>query len=265
MFDQINKYLVKACLLLCVSNSFPCHADLNTDKSIELVTLQFPPYIWCEEGKALGVDAEIIDALFKRVGKPYTLECLPWKRTLHQLAAGEVDGAFPAFKTPRREGFAKFLEYPLHYSEYKVVVLKGHEFDVSDIDSLKEKELGIDIGFSVSPVFDKARHNGHLSVNEAYSSEQNVKKLVSGRIDAYINNFSVVCFFAKRLDLGDNLVALPAQFLPRTPAYLILSKPAAQDKALVTALNLELADMWRSGEIEQINKDFENECLLAAP
>lgn len=235
--------------------------DLHAGTSLLLVTSDFPPYVFCEKSAATsvvvpqkGIDIDIVSELFRRIGQPYSIKCLPWKRVETMVKDGEADGGFPAFRTPERESFSQFLTDPLHESMYSIFVKSGSEFPFRTLDDLAGKRIGIERSHNVSPPFHEAARAGKFLLEEASEPEQSLKKLLAGRIDAYINNYNVVLYNAKQLGMRERIAALPVPMTHGNPSYLMISKTAAitGKPGLMKRLNKALHEMWRDGTVERI-------------
>lgn len=245
--------------LLCLSAMSAW--SVSAQPPLKLLTSPFEPYIWCDDEKnaTKGIDVDILSELFRQIGQPYSIRCgVPWTRALKMVENGDADGVFPGFETPERKAFAYYLDDPLHMSQYVIFTKRGQEFPFETIDDLAGKKIGIDRVFNVSPAFDTAAQTGKFKVEEVSTPEQNLKKLLKGRIDAYVNNRHVVLYTAKQLGMLEHIVALPHPVTKGRPSYLMLSKTSAfADKpVLIQRLNQVLHEMWQDGTIERLTSQY---------
>ncbi|WP_375749490.1 substrate-binding periplasmic protein [Vibrio sp. HN007] len=223
-------------------------------KTIRLATLDFKPFIWCENDEVKGIYFKLINELFSRANQPYTISCYPWKRALYHLKVGNVDGLFAAFKTEEREQFAVFVETPLRKAAYYTVTRSDSLLELHTTDDLRGLRVGINLGHSVSPEFDLAAKRGDIYVEEASSLEQNLRKLISGRIDVYVNDKTVVLDGANRLNILDQIKVHSDPISKTNPSYLLLSKATDTENmpSLVRELNAKLSEMWDDGTVDRI-------------
>lgn len=123
-----NRYF-RSVFLGALIGLLPFASASAAEETINLLTQNFPPFSMAADGKNFakeaaisGIDAEVVAALFKRAGVPYTLTLrFPWSR-LQQLA--EKSPGFAVFslsRTPEREPKYKWVG-PL--SEIQIVLLK---------------------------------------------------------------------------------------------------------------------------------------------
>jgi polar amino acid transport system substrate-binding protein len=263
---QVEKTLLIAPLFAASLCAAWCKDGL-ADSSLLLVTSDFPPYVFCEKDATTGIelarkgiDIDLLSELFQRIGQPYSIQCLSRKRAVEKIKGGEAAGVFPGFKTPERESFALFLDDPLQLSQYSLFVKQGSEFPFATLDDLAGKRIGIERGHNVSLDFHAAASAGKYQVEEASAPEQNLKKLLAGRIDAYINNCNVVRHMAKQLGMLERIAILPNPVTQGKPSYFMISKAATiPDKPqLIQRLNQALHEMWQDGTVERITRRYNN-------
>ena len=58
--------------------------------ALELVTLQYPPYEYLENGEVKGVAVEIVQEVFTRMNKPITITVHPWDRSSNILSLSNL-------------------------------------------------------------------------------------------------------------------------------------------------------------------------------
>lgn len=244
------------CILLLLISTAAAGVVGNSDaRPLHLLTLMdFRPFSWCEDGEVKGADQAIIKRLFARIGRPVTLECLPWKRALSMVESGSADGLFAGYRTPERERFADFLAKPLHYSKFKVFVCKSAPFLFEQLTDLHGRRIGLQLGYSVNPQFDAARASGKVDVQEASDTYSGLGMLMNGRVEAFIGGEEAIWYAAHKMRRQDELLMLEQPLHPARPAYLMLSKAAPIDdrEQLIDALNQVLEQMWQSGEVEAV-------------
>ena len=241
-------------LLLCLLLPNITHAN-STKKPIKIVTLQdFKPFIWCEGQTAKGIDIEIITELFTRVDYPFNIECMPWKRALSNIEVGTADALFSAYKTPEREVFSTFLQYPLHTSVFNVFTHSGNPLTYQQTSDLYGKRIGISSGYSVNPEFDQAKAEQKFTISETKSTESGLRMLLMNRIDVYINDKTVAQSKALEMGIADKITTMSTPMHDPKPAYLIISKAAniPNREQLIPKLNQSLGQMWQDGTIEKI-------------
>ena len=120
-------------------------STLAAAEPLRVVTEDWPPYNYTEDGKVVGLATEMVRAILDRAGVEYTLECLPWARA-YGLALNDpnvliysilkVGDREPLFKWVRMDGFGvdMFLLRPQYRREIKVSTIeeaKGYRVGVT--------------------------------------------------------------------------------------------------------------------------------------
>jgi len=228
-------------------------------KTLSFVTLDnFSPFAWKEDEQSKGIDVDVVNEMCQRLSVKCDITFRPWKRVLAETRWGEKDGGFSAFKTQEREVFAYFLDYPLHYSTYKIFVKKGKEFPFEKVDDLYGKIIGKNRGFNTGEEFDKATEEGRIRVEEATDAKANIRKLMAERIEALVGNYHETLLMLKQLGFSGQVIPLPLPIRKPRGAYLIISKSAKiSNKAeLINEMNNTLKNMYEDGTVERINSRY---------
>ena len=83
----------------------------------------FPPYSYYENGKAKGIDLDIVNEAARRAGVDIIS---PWKRALLMIQTAQADGAFSMFRTKEREMIVNFSKIEFNPPDRKS---KFHRID----------------------------------------------------------------------------------------------------------------------------------------
>ncbi len=62
------------------------------EKEITILSSNYPPHIYMENGEIKGIRVELLTELFKRMGYKYKPEIMPWDRAIVMIKKGRVDG-----------------------------------------------------------------------------------------------------------------------------------------------------------------------------
>ena len=218
--------------------------------TIKMGYFELPPHQYKGAGgEVRGSSITYFTALAAKMGHEVKwVGPLPLPRLTEKLKEGnEIDGtiAFPDFPV-----FKKFLYYskiPVFRSQPIFVVRK--ENPLNHIRSIKDIE-GYRIGLvkSVSgrylPLLDKNRNKVRLEpLGGEKWIEQNLKKLVSGRLEALFDRQQYTLpFVAAQLKLDNRIKVVPVYTAP-TPFYITFSKASPKGKKLIRQLNEKIRQM----------------------
>lgn len=150
-------------------------------KTVNLVTVEWPPYV-SQNIQGGGFTTEIIRKAFSLKGYNLRITYMPWARGLKKLERNKVDGIFPAYDTKERRSkyfvSDKFAEGPLVFMKRKRENIK-----YKTLDDLVGLRIGVVRGYVNFHDFDNTTKFVKV---EAKSDEQNIKKLIEGKVDLII-------------------------------------------------------------------------------
>lgn len=154
----------------------------SEENVVFLLDENYPPYSYLENGKLKGVYPEILEIVdknmkeFKIIMKP-----LPWNRALKMIETGQADYITDVWYRPNERPYVNY-SVPVISEEIIIVSMKGNN-KVWPND-FKDKKIGINRGFAVFTFEEKKL----IKMEEASSTEDNIKKLINGRIDFYASD-----------------------------------------------------------------------------
>ncbi|UZP69147.1 transporter substrate-binding domain-containing protein [Desulfovibrio mangrovi] len=210
------------------------------------------------DGRAEGIDIEVVTELCARIGYSCDIETYPWNRVLSNVETGFSDAGFSAFYTKERAAYATYLQYPIHNSIYSVFVLKGSEFTFSCAKDLFGKRIGTNRGFCLGDEFAQAASEGRFVVEEVGDTDSNIQKLLHGRLDCIVANYYETMTLLDQQGLAGRVVALPVPVVPPKGAYLIVSKMSGvpERDALIARMNEALKGMYEDGTVDRITEKY---------
>lgn len=211
-----------------------------------------PPFSFVREKVVTGIDVDMLSEAARKLGIDLKIVALPWKRVLLLLERGEVHLAMPLFLTPERERFSDFVA-PLHYSVTGIFVRKDRIFRFDAVDDLVGKHFGYNRGYALPDELNKMVLGGKIVAEEVSTTEQNIGKLMFGRIDFFVSNTANARFLLRDSPHRTEIAQLPKPLSARRPAYLVASKSAVIQgrDALVNDLRQTLGKLHRDGSYER--------------
>lgn len=240
----------------------------DSDKVINLATLNWPPYISeavCNKGWVFQFTVAIL------VSKGYqvNIHFYPWARSVMLVEQGKMDILFPEYfiesSAPsdavlgkkRRELLA--LSNKFAGGDLSLLKRKGDSFNLqADLGNLKGKIIGVVRGYQNTPEFDAMMDSKQFAVVEALDELQLVKLLVAKRVDLIIGDPSVFIYSVNYSNLSNrNKQALLNSIEKIEPAlkynhlYYAISKNYPQRHQLLDDINLALLEFKQSGETDR--------------
>ncbi len=263
MVYLIKRLLLWVCVFVSVLSFTARAGDLPPLKVIALNN--FKPFIWCEQDQPEGIDIELVAELFGRLELDYKIECVPWKRALFYIRSGKADVLLSGYKTAERKTFASYPKVPIHLTVFSVFVRKGEGFAFNSVADLAGKRVSVPAGFSINAEFDSAKESELFVSYETNTVASGFQMLMSGRVDAYVNERHVGLYALHEMGISNDVVPLNRPLHEPRPAYMIFSKKSVvNQKLLVAAVNNTLQQMWSEGAVLEITDNFTSRLLPIA-
>jgi len=239
-----------SCILSFVS--LPVHAE---DKVTFLIS-EFPPYEFTQNGKIVGVDVEIVEQVFKRLGYKVSIEVMPWARAQIAAKEGKVTGLFSLLKNPEREQNYYFT-MPIGTIRNVLFKLKKHKVDWTNYSDLKNERLVINKGYAYDAEFMQAINSGVIQSVYTLSSEkpeiQMLRMLILDHIDLAIADINLMQYIIKShapefdsIDYVDKTIGDIVNY------YIGISKMWPDAENIVRDFNFEFIKFTDEGKTKEI-------------
>ncbi|ADU61059.1 MAG: transporter substrate-binding domain-containing protein [Pseudodesulfovibrio sp.] len=217
--------------------------------------MDFAPYSMLSQGRASGIDVEVMTEAARRAGVEIEILLRPWDELVRMVKAGECDGAFALFKDEQRQEYAIFLEaVPLHYSDYVLFTKVGTNFSFRSFDDLAGKTIGRAAGVSLGEEFEAAAKAGKMTLRTYPDQASALSGLISDEVSAYAGNIDVTYNRLKTMGMTSSIIYLPKKILEKKPAYVVLSRASDYPEKAEVGQKLERAldQMRRDGTYRDI-------------
>ncbi|MDM8521939.1 transporter substrate-binding domain-containing protein [Desulfococcaceae bacterium HSG8] len=147
---------------------------------IKIVTEDFPPYNYEENGKITGLSTKVVRAVLKELGMNPGIRIYPWARAYKMASEQENVLIYSILRTAEREKLFRWVG--------KIAVSEMYLFRLNERNDIKINSLGDAKKYTVGVTRETAPHQ-YLSergfdLKEVVSRDDlNIRKLVRGRID----------------------------------------------------------------------------------
>ncbi len=243
----------------------------NSDKVLNLATLNWPPYI-SEDVCNKGWVFQFTVALLVSKGYQVNIHFYPWARSVMLVEQGKMDILFPEYfiesSAPsdavqgkkRRELLA--LSNKFSGGELSLLKRQGYVFDLQkDLGNLKGKIIGVVRGYQNTPEFDAMMDSKQFSIVEAVDELQLVKLLVAKRVDLIVGDPKVFTYSVNYSNLSNrnkqallNGIEIVEPALKYNHLYFAISNNYPQWHQLLDDVNLALLEFQQSGETDRFIK-----------
>lgn len=226
-------------------------AKLNAaDAELTFGTVNWEPYFG-ENLKDGGVTVAVTKAAFARVGYNAEIQFMDWNRAVGLTTAGKLDGLFGCYYSEEREDAMEISE-PIGEVDIVLFSKKGANITFESLEDLKPYKIGTMRGQVYTAEFEQA---DFLTKEVVDKFEQNVKKLLGGRIDLIVESRAVLQDVLNKKfpnDLDKIEVLSPA--LESNAMYIGFSKKVEGYEQILNDFNKGLKMIKEDGTYDEITK-----------
>ncbi len=200
-----------------------------------IMTEEYPPFNYTEDGKLTGLATEVLLEVAKKVGHPVDIEVLPWARAYGTIQKKEGQILYSMTRTEAREDLFKWVG-PVATNKWVMFAKKGSGLSVGSLDDAKKvKAIGT---YKDDAAETFLKEQGFANLDSVIDDEQNVPKLMAGRIQLWIVGELQGIYKAKGKGVSDQLekvldvkdTQLYIAFSKNTPDEVIVKWQAAMDE-----------------------------------
>ncbi len=244
---QLTKTIIWLSLGLVVTNgTLSAGEPPSAGKSALRVGVapNMPPMIFREGKNIAGVEADLAQALGRKLGRSITFVELPWEDLIDALEANKIDIVMSSMSITRaRQARVAFSEPYLRIGQM-ALARADERFSVLST-GLANKKIGV-----------KKATTGDLLVQQDFprakrkyfdSGDEAAKALSKKKIDLYFSDSTMIWYLAGKYE-AEGLVAAPMVFSNEILAWAM----RRSDAALVESVNQALKDMFASGELNRV-------------
>lgn len=182
--------IIPILFLLAVNYAF-------ADSDLKAAYTEWYPYTYQTDGKALGFEIEIFDAVIHKMGLKAEFKVYPWKRCLANLESGVSDVLISMLKTPEREIYTYYPDENISISKTAFFIKTDNDVQYEgSLNKLRDLSVGYISGFSYGEQFDKATY---LKKDPAINPTILINKLLAGRNDVAAENQTVIEGYASKM------------------------------------------------------------------
>ncbi len=212
-------------LLVLISNVSFC----ANEKWTVACETDFPPYNYVDpEGRFVGLDMAIVNAVMEHIQVDLEVIKVPWDRVTKMLNRGDIDFAFQFVGVPSR--FERYIMVgPFRHGKTVFAVKEDSKLrSYRDLRDLTNRAIGVVKGYSYTDEFDSAKY---LDKIEHFDNQALLKRLLTGDVDLIIGDLMTLTFLAKQQDNYDQIRFLD-RILRVVPRYIAFNKKVPNKAAL---------------------------------
>ena len=150
-------------------------------QDIVIVTEEWPPYNFSEDGEVKGVITEIVREVMDRAGFAYSIQAMPWSRAYATAMNEENVMIYSIFKLPNREPLFQWV--PLHGPAVGMFLFKPAyraDIQINDLESAKQYIVGVTRDTSTHHYLMEQGFEENVNLIPLPSEEQNIHMTLPG-------------------------------------------------------------------------------------
>lgn len=245
----MKRYLLLIAVVISVT-AISAHAG----RTLQIGAMKWEPYS-SPELVDDGFYVDLVRQAFARTGYEIRIDYFPWKRALHQMKNGELDGLIGAGYTSERTQFLSYPQYAWESDFYFYRLGKGPD-SVSDFTSLCPATLGQVRGSRVTKLVQQLAPC--MAIEFVEGVDKNLEKLTYGRIDYMINTPETMFYlFRKKHPEQVELLKRIEPSIEHVKIYTTFSKKVADYQAITEAYDKGIESMKQDGSYQALLKKHE--------
>lgn len=221
-------------------------------KTIRISNGDWAPFM----GEALphhGFVSRIVTEAFRLAGVTVVYEFYPWARAYHVARNGGVDASIGWYRTEEREQEFLFSE-PVFVESQVLFFLKDKPLRWTTLEDLRGLSIGATLGYTYGDRFKELEESKAIDVQRTGSDEQNLRKLLAGRIQGVLLSRAVGTRLVQAL--GSELsqrITFDARAVNSGPLHVIFPKSSAHSAAWLAQFNRGLRMLKATGAAERFS------------
>lgn len=188
--------------------------------TFNIMTEEYPPYNYTENGQLTGFSTEVVLELAKRVGHSDGIKELPWARAYRLIQDKDGQILYSMTRTEKRENMFKWVG-PLAKNTWVFLAKKGSGVSVNDLEDAKKVGKIGTYKDDAAELF--LKDEGFNNLASVLDDGQNALKLNAGRIDLWIVDELIGAFRAKQKGIDPSSFETIHQ-VKETELYVAFSK-----------------------------------------
>lgn len=211
------------------------------------VSTNAPPLIYQENGQITGLESVLAEKLGNYLNRRIVFVEVPWKKQLDYLKDGKTDIVMSAMTITKKRSFLVDFTIPyMRSGQIMLVRMEDSQRFSTGITSVMNTDYRIGtVRNTTGDFFVSSAING---ANETVFSisEQAVESLIRGKIDVFVYDAPMICYYAAQSE-ADKLVPILAMGTEEYLAWAIRKS----DIDLKNQVNAFLKSFKESGELQQ--------------
>lgn len=219
----------------------------KTNNEIKVgMSVDFPPFEYYENGKIVGFDVDLANAIGEKLGKKVVIKDMPFNTLLVALQSGKIDIIISSITSTKER--KKSVDFTQGYGgEPQVLVIKSDNKEIKSLEDLVGKKVGTGIG-TIADFYVESKKN--IENVKFKNSAESYLNLSSGKIDAVVDAGDVGRRF---VSVNKNLKILQEFDVEENQKAIAVNK---NNPDLLEKLDNILGELKKEGFIDKLCKKY---------
>ncbi len=152
---------------------------------LQIVTEEYPPYNYTENGKVTGLSTEIVEAVLKETGLKGEIKVFPWARAYDMAQKDANTLIYSIGRIPDRENLFKWVGVIAPYDVYIFALKERKDIVINSLDDAKKYRLATTIDDAREKYLKKNGFVVGQNIDSGTGNDVNLKKLMAKRVDLW--------------------------------------------------------------------------------
>ena len=214
-------------------------------------TGQSYPFAYKDNGKLVGFDVEVTEAIAKKLGYKLDWQLSEFSGLMGQLTSGKLDTVSNqvAITDERKQTFNFTDTYA--YAGTQIIVKKDNN-DIKGLDDLKGKTVAAVLGSNHAKNLESKDPDKKINIKTYETQDGVLNEVANGRVDAYVNGRSVLLAQIEKTGLPLKIVGNPI-------VYEEVGYPFAKDEKhdkLREEFNKAIKELREDGTLKKLSEKY---------
>lgn len=227
-------------------------SSLNSNKEVVIGVDDYPPFNFPDEnGRPSGIDIDLAEEAFKRMGYGVRFVRIEWDHKNSLLATGEIDCVWSCYSMKGRE---KQYKWAGPYLVSSLVVAVRNDSDIQTLADLQGKVIAVQSSTKPEEIFMKGNDPRLPEIRELYSVESRdmiYALLGKGYVDAIAAHASSINQYNKDFTMNYRILKEPLMITGIGVAFYRDDK-----RGLAEKLQQTLQEMHNDGTTKKIVEHY---------
>ncbi|MCG8687924.1 MAG: transporter substrate-binding domain-containing protein [Desulfobacterales bacterium] len=243
---SIQKILIATMIALMFSST------AFAEKLVIGMATAFKPYNYSQEKQWTGIDVEIIEEVFRRLGINVEFREYPWARVLLMAEVGKIDGILSVYCNDRHS-FLENTNEPSYSVKISFFSLKTDNPKITELDDFNGKSVGVNRGNYYAKYIENYEK---IKIFKSVDVKMLVRQLYKKRIDFALHEVGPFLYYSK--EIGFKECFDEVYELKSDSVCMAFSKKAlgSRSKELADKVSMIIHQLKSEGYIQKVTEKY---------